>query len=156
MSQTFTKSVWFSIPLGFSLSTQAKIIRLSRALHKSDYSITRTDPWGPFGQKLRLTRTLSLRMSMIRNFESSIFTQSGEIGTIALKLQSCLKKSYASHWNKHLFQTFSRKNDFLIGRFNIGFYMCLYLWIDSKYEMCMRFLMCFIFFIITFSRSPTY
>ena len=38
--------------------------------------------------------------------------------------------------------------------------MYLYFYIDSKYEMCMRFLKCFTFFIIllsrTFSKSPTY
>ena len=38
--------------------------------------------------------------------------------------------------------------------------MYLYFYIDSKHEMCMRFLKCFTFFIIslnrTFSKSPTY
>ena len=47
------------------------MIRLSRTLDKSDHSVTRTDLWGIFGQKLRLTRTLSVRISMIQNFKPS-------------------------------------------------------------------------------------
>ena len=61
----------------------------------------------------------------------SMFTQSGKIGKIALKAAKL---------------TFSRKNDFLTQRFYTGFYMCLYFYIDLKYEMCLRFIMRFIFF----------
>ena len=44
---------------------------LSRTLDKSNHPVTRTDLWGPFGQKLRLTRTSALRIIMIRNLERS-------------------------------------------------------------------------------------
>ena len=57
-----------------AISRQIKIKKTTTTtttLGKSDHSVTRTDLWGPFGQKLRLTRTLSLRISMIRNFERS-------------------------------------------------------------------------------------
>ena len=58
-----------------AISRQIKIKKtttiITTTLGKSDHSITHNDLSGPFGQKLRLTRALSLRISMIRNFERS-------------------------------------------------------------------------------------
>ena len=67
-----------------------------------------------------------------------MFTQSGEIGTIALKAAKLSEKELCVS----IFQTFSRKNDFLTRRFYIGFYMYLYFYIDSKFAMCVIFLKC--------------
>ena len=58
-----------------AISRQIKIKKTTTittaTLGKSDHSVTHNHLWGPFGQKLRLTRTLSLRISMIRKFERS-------------------------------------------------------------------------------------
>ena len=106
----------------------------------------------------RTTEEICKAIDTLVNFSN--FTQSGEIGTIALKAAKLFEKELCQSMKQTFISGFSKKNDFLTRRFYIGFYMCLYFYIDSKYEMCMRFLKCFIFFIIslsrTFSKSPTY
>ena len=89
-----------------------------------------------------------------------MFTRSGEIGTIAFKAAKLFAKELCESMKQTYISHFLRKNDFLTWQFYIGFYMYLYFHIDSKHEMCMIFLKCLIFFIIsfswTFSKGQTY
>ena len=89
-----------------------------------------------------------------------IFTQCGKIVTIALKAATLFEKELCELMKQKFISDFFEKNRFLTWRLYIEFYMYLYFHIDSKYEMCMRFLKFFIFCIIslrwTFSKSPTY
>ena len=91
--------------------------------------------------------TEEIRKAIDTLVDFSMFTQTGEIGTIVLKAAKLFKKElWKSIKQTFISDFFLRKNDFLARRFYIGFYMYLYFYNDSKYEMWMRFLKCFIYF----------
>ena len=100
-------------------------------------------------ETITTTTTEEIRKAIDTLVEFSMYTQSGKIGTIALKAAKLFEKELCESMKQTVISDFFEKK--LLFDTAI-LYRILYVLIDLKYEMCVRCLKC-IFFIISLSRT---